>query len=341
MRKLFDIAIQEERSIVGDFYDVIIIDESQDYPEVAFYFLKNFFDYGELIVAGDPYQSIYLDLGFNSEFCKKRDDFLEIRDIMFRFSEGYFEHLERKLENFNKIMTLSSIKRFMGITETEFEEFKVKVPSYVKSKTRYLGKKIIDLIKNRTDCVLLVHNLSTFVGVSDVVFLPYWKIGNKKGIYRITEYMLGKYFFFKEKGKGGEEEIIKKLREYYEKELGFFEIMQKIRTHPFIEERKELKEELGKYSINELTLEKLYDVLKKYPNIFNKFLKIGEKDFVITLTTHSSKGLTIKETIYYIPNKGKYLFLEKMDKKYYFIHNLMKYVSLTRARNKLVYVSRK
>ena len=61
-------------------------------------------------------------------------------------------------------------------------------------------------------------------------------------------------------------------------------------------------------------------------------------DYIFYLTTHRAKGKTIAEELYYYENYGLYINLIKKNDKYYFIHDMLKYVALTRPKNKIIYI---
>jgi len=353
MRKLYD-WLKKNNFKELYHYKVIIIDEAQDFPEVAYRLIRDFFDYDELILAGDPYQAIFLDLGYNSEFMDI-NRVNEIKSTLYRYTKEYLYLVKNILKK--NIFVLDSITSFKNTTNTKLEiresssitdilyfDKLVKTNFFDNLKNKYYkaGLSIISAIRNKTDSVFLTHNLSKFSNVSGIVLLPYKGVLQIKNISKLYTYLLAKYILYKGNNDTNAKLILDKLLSYYRlnENLDLSPMIETISFKKLREKIKYIDSDIKKILNKEkkLSFESLYHVIRKDKDLLESFKTLGKKDFVVALTTHKSKGKTIDETIYYLPNMGLYYYMLKEDPNYFFIHDMLKYVSLTRASRKLVYV---
>jgi len=337
MRKFYETL--KEKGFKDDFgyYNTIVLDEAQDTPEVLLNFLLDFYDAEELIMAGDPYQAIFLDLGYNSQFVKK-DSKTEIMKTLWRYNKEYLENIKKFF--YYPVYTIDLINDFKGNNKTKFRILEVEI---VSEKDPYLkaGIEVMKVIKNNPNKLFLTHNIRKFkLKVKNFIFLPYKEFLKDK-ISLVTNYMtlLALAQKFDEKNKRKAEVLYNTLVEYY----NYYPLPKYLKLFPKEEKEKtfwssfNINKEFLKFEellSNKKVSEEVYSILRK-----KYYLESGEiKDFIIYITTHRSKGKTLEEEVYYLPTKGLYYYLEKEYRDYLFIHFLLKYVSLTRPSKELIYV---
>jgi hypothetical protein len=275
---------------------LIIIDEAQDTPDLFISLIQKCFNYEELILSGDPYQAIFIDLAYSSEFTSSIYSIKNVKfmDTMYRYPKQYTEFIQRNIPN---LRIYDFIQKYEAKKDVIYERIYL---SY-----RDIGL-LINHLKNNTDVLLVANNLKklSFSKPENVLFLPYKDhlLTKKKTISR---YMIALYLTQRT-------DLFSKLMKYYD-------------FYPSISDLK-IQEIEKKYKESNMNQKKFLEENREF--ILSYLKKYTEKDFVIASTTHKLKGKTVKEKMYYIPNMGMYYYFPEEYR--FFIHNMLKYVALTR-----------
>jgi len=296
----------------GIYYDLLIIDEAQDFPTLAIDFIEYLGITKRIVMAGDPYQAIYFDLGYNSYFPNK--DYFNKHFKMpciYRYSQEYLDFLKKQFKEIPETL-LDVVSK--SESKTEFEK---------RSKTFFNFQTLV----NNTSKVLITNNIKQLKNREKyTIFCPYYKVvspNNEKERFSIVGSYLIDVFL---NDKRNEKFFLDK----YEKIIFY--------TLQDINELKKFiwffnKDFLKEVENLETTKEILESIKQHILDFFRK-----HHDYIFYLTTHRAKGKTIAEELYYYENYGLYINLIKKNDKYYFIHDMLKYVALTRPKNKIIYV---